>query len=195
MQDNYDDASLVKLLVVGSERAFEILFDRYRPKVYLVALKFLKSPALAEEVVQEVFLKIWLKRAEFNKIENFDSFLFMVAKNTTLDAFRSLSSKAVAEGVYASTRTAAEDSTDRYMLENQYQEMIQQTLMLLPDRQAKVFHLAKIDGLSHEAIARQMNISKFTVKKHMANALQFIRQRLQGSLNTLLPLLLSIFWQ
>ena len=189
----YDDAKLLESLAEDSEWAFAALFNRYHSKVYRLAIKFLKSSALAEGTVQEVFLKIWLKRAELGEIHNFDSYLFMVAKNTTLDAFRKLSVRAVAEGAYAATRVTADDSTDRSMLEDQYQEMVQQAVTLLPAQQAKVFQMAKIEGLSHEAIAKQMSISKFTVKKHMANALQFIRQRLQRSLVALLPLLPGIF--
>lgn len=189
----YDEARVLRLLTEGSENAFGVLFDRYRPKIYRLALKFLRSPVLAEEIVQDVFLKIWLKRTRLNDVKNLDSYIFISAKNATLDVFRKLAAKAAAEGGYASIRDVVDDSIDNSMLEAQYAEMVQQTLALLPAQQARVFHLAKIEGLSHEAIAAQMNISKLTVKKHMANALQFIRQRLHRHLIPLL--LLGIFEQ
>jgi RNA polymerase sigma-70 factor (family 1) len=189
----YDEASLLRLLAEDSEYAFGVVFDRYRPKVYNLALKFLKSPALAEEVVQEVFLRIWLKRSELEEIQSFDSYLFISARNATFDAFRKLSNKAVAEAEYAATRDVVDEGIDYGMLEEQYQVMLQETVALLPAQQARVFHLAKVDGLSHEAIADQMNISKLTVKKHMANALQFIRLRLHQHMVTLMPVLFIIF--
>ena len=188
----YDEADVLKLLVEGNEFAFGVIYDRYRPKIYHLALKFLKSAELAEEVVQEVFLKIWLRRTDLVDIKNFESYLFVSAKNTTVDAFRKLSNKAAAESEYAASHTIVEDKIDYPMMDEYYSKMVNQTVALLPPQQAKVFQLARIEGLSQEAIAQQMNISKLTVKKHMANALQFMRQLLQHHLAIVLPFLLAI---
>jgi len=187
----YDDASVLRLLAEDSEYAFGILFERYRAKVYCLALKFLKSPALAEEVVQEVFLRIWQKRAELDDVQSLDSYIFIAARNATFDAFRKLSNKAAAEAAYAAARDLVDEGVDYAMLEEQYSDMVKKTVALLPAQQAKVFHMAKIEGLSHEAIADEMNISRLTVKKHMATALHFIRLRLQQHLVTVLPVLFS----
>jgi RNA polymerase sigma-70 factor (family 1) len=188
-----DEDNVLRSLAGGSEQAFKLVFDHYRAKVYRLALKFLKSSELAEEVVQEVFLKIWLKRAELGEIRSFDSYLFIATKNTTLDALKKLAARAAAEGDFAAKRYGVDDSIDHSMLEEQYLEMVRKSVALLPAQQARVFQMAKIDGLSHEAIAAEMNISRLTVKKHMANALQFIRLRLDRHLITTLPLLLSAF--
>lgn len=187
----YDDASVLRLLAEDSEYAFGILFERYRAKVYRLALKFLKTPALGEEVVQEVFLRIWLKRAELDDVQSLDSYLFIAARNATFDAFKKLSKKAVAEAAYAATRDLVDEGADYAMLDEQYSDMVKETIALLPAQQAKVFYMAKVEGLSHETIAVEMNISRLTVKKHMATALHFIRLRLQQHLVTMVPLLFS----
>jgi RNA polymerase sigma-70 factor (ECF subfamily) len=195
MQKNsqFDEATILSLLADSNEHAFEALFDRYRAKIYRLGLKFLKDPDLAEEVVQDVFLKIWLKRSELGELRSFDSYLFIVARNTTLDSLKKLASKAIAENEFASELGLVDYAIDYSSMDDHYQEMVRKSLALLPMQQARVFQLAKIDGLSHEAIAAEMNISKLTVKKHMANALQLLRQRLYRKLATLIPLIPFIF--
>jgi RNA polymerase sigma-70 factor (family 1) len=190
--DPFDEANILSLLADGNEHAFEVLFDRYRAKIYRLGLKFLKDPELAEEMVQEVFLKIWLKRTELGELRNFDSYLFIVARNTTLDSLKKMANKQLAENEFASDLGLVDYAIDYSSMDERYQEMVRKSLALLPVQQARVFQLAKIEGMSHEAIAAEMKISKLTVKKHMANALQLLRQRLYRKLATLALLILFI---
>jgi RNA polymerase sigma-70 factor (family 1) len=181
----YNEEELLRLLKGGSEFAFAQIFDRYRPQVYRTARRFLKSTELAEEIVQEVFLKLWLKREVIGEIERLDAFLYTMSRNLTFDALRKLSTEMVAKKDISLGAEQSEDIADHALQETQYSELLQQAVSLLPPQQKQVFHLAKVEGLSHEAIAQQMNISRLTVKAHMAKALQSIRNHLQPHLGTM----------
>ncbi len=162
----------------GSEEAFAALFRGYRPRVYGVALKMLKSEEEANDVLQEIFLKVWAKREDLPKIKDFEGYLFTMARNHIFDKFRHSINDLEAKQtlVHGSEPT---DNTDHRVREQQYGELLQNTLKVLTPQQKQVYHLARIEGMSHKAIAKHMRISRLTVKTHMAKALKFIRQSLE----------------
>jgi len=188
-RSNYDENTMLELLSKGSEYAFTELFSRYRTKVYSVAFRFLRSQAAAEEVVQDVFLKCWLKRETLPGVKNLDAYLKVVTRNLVLNRFRKLANEAAAQEELGRREIMVND-TDHRIQEHQYQAIIQAALGQLSPQQREVYRLAKEEGLSHEAIATRMHISAVTVKSHMARALQSIRRYLNGSISILLMLTL-----
>lgn len=190
-----NERAWLKKLSQGSELAFTRIFDHYRPRIYSVALKMLKSADLAEEVVQEVFLKVWTKREEMVSINNFAGYLFMMARNDIYDRFKKLASEKTARRVFTEKRNNTVNNTDYPVIERQYGELLQETLATLPPRQKQIYHLSRDKGLSYKQIGKQLGISHLTVKKHMAEALGFIRKQLESHLEPVifLPLLLRIF--
>ena len=76
-----NETTLLRDVAEGDGKAFRLLFERYWRSVYGVALAFTKSPGLAEEMVQDIFLRIWLKREKLSDVEKFDDYLFIVARN------------------------------------------------------------------------------------------------------------------
>lgn len=194
-KSTYNEDEVLKLLKAGSELAFAQVFDHYRPQVYRTARRFLKSTAQAEEIVQEVFLKLWMRRETLDQVQRLDSFLYTVARNLTFDALRKMTSEANARQQMALSLETSEDTTNLILQDNQYRELLEQAVAQLPLQQKQVFHLAKVEGLSHEAIAGRLNISRLTVKSHMAKALQTIRAYLQPHLSKVvfLPLFYKIF--
>jgi RNA polymerase sigma-70 factor (family 1) len=179
----YDEKKVLELLAQGSEHAFTQVFDQYRPRIYRSALKFLKSQELAEEIVQEVFLKVWRRRGDLAGINNFNAYLLAMGRNLIFDSIKKVAQEAVANREFAYGRVH-ENGTEKMMLESQYEELLNKAVEQLPPQQKQIFKLAKVEGLSHEAIAEQLNLSRLTVKTHMAKALQFLRHRLQHHLSS-----------
>jgi RNA polymerase sigma-70 factor (ECF subfamily) len=173
-----------QMLAEGSEHAFTLLFDHYRGKVYSVAWHFLKSPVLAEEIVQDVFLKIWLKRQDLKEIQNTENYLFILTRNLIFDRLKALSYESAAQKKWPAPSASVDDG-DYRVRQNQCEELLHQAVDLLPERQREVYRLAKMQGLSQEAIAGQLQLSRLTVKKHMAEALKSIRKFLRMHLSTL----------
>lgn len=189
----YDEKEVLEQLGQGNEYAFTQLFDHYSGKILNTALRFLKSRELAEEVVQEVFLKVWMKRADVARTGNFEGYLFTMARNQVFDGIKLIAKETTTKNEFARTVQQI-DGTDHPLIEKQYQQLLLEAVDLLPPQQKQVFNLAKIEGLSHQAIAEQLHISRLTVKTHMAKALQNIRLSLQRHLTTftLLPLIVRI---
>jgi RNA polymerase sigma-70 factor (ECF subfamily) len=190
----HNEVELLNRLQTGNEEAFSQLFNHYRPVVYNVAYKFLKSPVLAEEIVQDVFLKIWLKRNEMCAIKNFNAYLFIMARNFIFDRIKKMSYELEAKSALK-TETFFIDDTEYLVRQHECQQLLKEAVDLLPQQQQLVYTLAKVEGLSHEAIAEKMQISKLTVKKHMAMALQAIRNYLDTRLYDILlvPLMGLLF--
>lgn len=185
--DSYDEYDLLRQLGAGSEYAFTRLFDQYRGTIYGVALKFLKSPVLAEEIVQDVFLKVWHKREEIALVKRLDAYLFIMARNFIFHRIKKISYEAVAE-ISIAKQQSSPDDTEYLVRQHECQQLLQHAVDMLPAQQRQVYQFAKQDGLSHEMIAEKMQLSKHTVKKHMAMALQAIRKYLESHLHYL-PLL------
>lgn len=179
--DTYNEYELLEQLKAGSEKAFTQIFDHFRGTVYGVALKILKSPVLAEETVQDVFLKLWLKRAELGAVKRLDAYLFVMARNFIFDRIKKMSYETGAQTSLVN-HTSSVDDTEYLVRQHQCQQLLQEAIDRLPPQQRQVYHFAKTEGLSHEMIAEKMQLSTHTVKKHMAMALQAIRKYLDSRL-------------
>jgi RNA polymerase sigma-70 factor (ECF subfamily) len=186
--------TLLNLLSQGSEYAFTQIFDHYRGPVYGTAFKFLKSQEAAEEIVQDIFLKLWTKRTEIPNVKNFDAFLFTSARNAILDKLRRTANEKIAQKTL-SKQQGFTDNTDHRVQDNQYQQILEQAINNLSPQQREVFRLAKMEGHSYKEIAEDLGISVLTVKVHMNKALASLREYLKGHMGTLIfiPLLLRIF--
>lgn len=137
----------------------------------------------AEEIVQEVFVKIWESRSKLNAYSSFESFLFTIAYNATIDLLR----KRVNERKYLENLVAlqqiqeAPDILDEIHFK-ELDDKLKKLLEELTPRQKEIFQLSRGQGFSHEEIAVKLGISVNTVKKHMANTLSFLKSNFDYSL-------------
>lgn len=180
----YDERETLCELADGSEQAFVRIFDEYSPKVYRVALKFLDSGEAAEEVVQEVFMDIWLRKEKMTEILNFGAYLNGMVRKQVYDAYRRKTafSQVVNELSYRGEQSHNE--TETAMQETEYERLLQEAVGQLPGHQREIFRLAREEGLTHEEIASRLNLSRLAVKAHMKRILRFIRARLEPFLKT-----------
>lgn len=186
----YKEHELLQQLEAGSEHAFTQIFNHYKGRIYSVALKFLRSPVSAEEIVQDVFLKVWLKRSELNDIKRLDNYLFIMARNFILDRIKKMGYESTAheELVKLVKKESNLDDAEYLVRQHQCQQLMREAIERLPPQQKAVYCFAKVEELSHDMIAEKMGISRLTVKTHMAKALQSIRKYLDTHLHYL-PLL------
>lgn len=188
-----EERQVLELLGQGDAFAFTLLYDHYRARIYGVALRFLKSRDHAEEVVQEVFLKVWTKREDMVGLLNFEAYLFTMARNVVFDFLKNLA-KEVANKKDFTFIVQEVIGADQRLIEQQYSQLLHHAVSQLPPQQKQIFRLARIEGLSHQAIADELQISRLTVKAHMAKALQTIRHNLQHHIINfaLLPVILRM---
>jgi RNA polymerase sigma-70 factor (family 1) len=173
-----EEKKVLELLAQGNEFAFTLLFDHYRGRIFTVAVRFLKSRELAEEVVQEVFLKIWTRREDLLTVLNFEAYLITIARNLVFDLVKDIARETITRNDFVSN-VQQPIGADEGLIEEQYRELLNEAVSQLPPQQKQIFRLAKVEGLSHQAIAEQLHLSRLTVKTHMAKALQSIRENLQ----------------
>jgi RNA polymerase sigma-70 factor (ECF subfamily) len=171
----YEEARLIALLADDSEYAFQLLFDRYRNRIYQIAMRYLKSPLLAQEVVQDVFLKLWFERKNIRQDLPLEAWLFTIAKNNLLNRLKKLANEWKALKVIGHTEKQESESSEDKVQESQYNQLLQEALQNLADQQRRVFLLSRTEHLTYNQIAERMGISALTVKTHMSRALESIR--------------------
>ncbi|MBT1697924.1 RNA polymerase sigma-70 factor [Fulvivirgaceae bacterium PWU4] len=170
MQAPYDEKKALALLALGSETAFRQIYDQYAPAIYRVATRYFQSAELAEDLVQEIFSSLWLKREEFCRVQEFRFYLFTMAKNLAITYLKKMARQSLVNQEFSDRQGIDSTNFDRY------EELLQQAVAQLPPQQKQIFNMAKVNGMSHEHIARQLNLSPSTVNNHMVAALKFIRQ-------------------
>lgn len=184
----HDDAALVVQMAQGDETAFRQLFDRYWDNIYGVALTFTKSPDIAEEIVQDVFLKIWLKRDQLPAVEKFDAYLFIVARNHILNKLRKKIKEEPLLDLALDEIQESANTPENIVVTKEYERLVRQAVEQLPPQQRLIYNLSRQQGLSQEEIAASLHISRNTVKSHMNKALQVIRSflRMHAEIETLM---------
>ncbi len=177
------NTELLILLQQDDKVAFYHLYERYSKRLYSFAYRFIKQETDTEEIVQEVFLKIWENRHKIDAYASFESFLFTIAYNATISLFRKrVSEKKYLEHLQALQQVKeAPDLIDEVQFDD-LNEKIQSLLEKVTPRQQEIFRLSRESGLTHHEIAQKLNISENTVKKHIANTLTFLKENLDSSL-------------
>ncbi len=180
MKNCKTNRELLLLLRNGDHVAFYNIYERYCKKLHAFVLRFIKQESDAEEIVQEVFVKIWEARNRIDVYSSFDSFLFTIAYNSTMSVFR----RRITEQKYVEYLKSSQqvenkpDFTDEIHF-RELNEKVQQLLDDLTPRQREIYHLSRLEGLTHEEIAGKLDISVLTVKKHMANTLAFLKSHIE----------------
>lgn len=171
----HNEQVLLQALAQGSSSAFTTIFKHYSAGVYDAAMAYLQNELQAQEVVQEVFLRIWARKEQLENVEKLKDYLFITARNFI---FNQLKHNALTVTVlhkhYLQSNTFTSD-TDHLVQDKQYQQLLEAAINTLPAERRKIYLLAKNEELSYEEIARHLGISRHTVKNQMYQALQTIR--------------------
>jgi RNA polymerase sigma-70 factor (ECF subfamily) len=173
-------------LTEGNESAFKQIYDRYWLSIYKTVKRYTKSPEVAEDIVQEIFTTLWNNRSSFKEVINLEYYLITMAKNLTYKTLRKMAFEKTVKNHWSVEDLQEENSVNDAILDQQYEQLIQQAVGLLPSQQKQIFQMAKVEGLSHKDIAAQLKISHLTVKTHMAKALRSIRHYLEPHLGSYL---------
>ena len=174
---------LLTLLRKGDVIAFDNIYEMYSKRLYGFVLRYVKQKEDAEGIVQEVFIKIWETRNKIDIYSSFDSFIFTITYNTTINLLR----KRVSEHKYHDRLKSVHQITGAdQIIDEIYIKEINAQLQLLLDkltpRQKEIFQLSREEGFTHEEIAKKLNISVNTVKNHMVTTLAFIKSHIDKGL-------------
>ncbi|AHM58383.1 ECF subfamily RNA polymerase sigma-24 factor [Flammeovirgaceae bacterium 311] len=160
----------------GSQQAFNLLFHLYERRLYAFSYKFLHSREDAEEVVQEVFFKVWKNKRLLNEELSFKAYLFTIAKNHIYNLMSKRVSDTCCKKYFADTTSNQVHTTEDALNFNEANTIIQEKVNSLSAQRKKVFVMSRFDGISNRDIAVQLGISLSTVENHLNKALKALKQ-------------------
>ncbi len=176
----------------GSQKAFREIFDHYQDRLFQYIFHMVKSREIAEELVMDVFIKLWNGREMLQEIENLNGFLFRVAYTKTIDFFRSAAgNKRFVDLIEEQISIASTSNVHNDLVSKEYEALLRQAIGMLPPRRKMIYEMSRDQNMSHAEIANKLSISKSTVANTIVEARQFIKEYLSKDLNllTLIPLL------
>lgn len=171
----YNEWDLLQKIAEGDQGAFDQVYHAFSPALFNAIMVYVKNVHLADEILQIVFIKFWEKREGLGNVRSLEDFLFIMARNTVLNHWKN----AVLEHKVLVTlwdhSSHMENDTANGLQEKEYRRVFQDALSQLPTQQYRVYLLATEEELSYEEIAVELQLSRFTVKKHLELARRFIR--------------------
>lgn len=187
------DTELAILLTLNDEAAFSELYVRYKDKLYYFCLHLLKSKEEANDIVQEIFIRIWESRNFINPDLSFSSFLYTMARNRILNYFRDIDIDEKVKEILATQKVTEEEAIDSKIIYTEYQVILQNAISQLPPQRRKIFNMSRIESISHKEIASELGISVNTVQEHISEALKFIKAYFSKHADMSISLLLAAF--
>ena len=176
----------------GEMEAFEWLYNTYKHQLAGNLLKLVKSSDIAEDILHDVFVKVWENRGKIDPERSFEGYLYRIAANMVADFYRKVSKDRNYQQYLIAIQETVYQHIDE-LLENKYRrELIDNALTELPPKCRTVFQLCKIEGRSYEEVSDLLQISPNTVSNHLNRANKRILLFLQNPVN--LPYLLFLMW-
>ena len=173
-----EEKELLLLLKQGDEAAFEKIYKLYSARLFDNIYKMVKSESTAQEILQEVFIKVWNNRIGIDPERSFRSYLFRIAENKVYDFFRNASrGKKMQSRIFV---IAAEhyDHIEELLLRKENNAVLHRAIDSLSSKRQHVFRLCKLEGKSYAEVSRELGISVSTVSDHIVKAIKTIRKYL-----------------
>lgn len=174
--------------------AFKELFAHYQNKLYSIALRLTRSSTLSEEIVEDVFLKIWMKRKDLSEIQNFSAYLFVITRNRVYKTLKQIAKSYETVLLTEDNKIAANDNIEDYLVNKEYSSVLREAVTRLPRKQKEVYSLIKEQGLKRDEAAYVLNLKPETIKSHLAEAMKNIRSYCTLNLDMMLLIPVYLFY-
>ena len=169
---------LIEELTEGNQEAFRTVFKAAYPQVRAFSKGFTKNDTDADDIAQQVFIKLWTKRAILANVRNFETYLYTITKNTVLNHMAS--QKAFMVDISDVRNLSTENTSPLEQIEaSDLQLLIDMTVENMPPQRQAVYKLSRVEGLSNDQIAEKLGLQKKTVENHLNLALGEIRKVLK----------------
>ncbi len=174
-----NEKDLLLRVASGDQAAYKKIFEHYWDHIFSIALLFTKSREVAEDLTQDVFAHIWIKKDKLFEVTRFESYLFVVARNLFFDRLRR---KVLRFENLENLRSQLQDDP-QYLPSHvaelrQMEQLVKTGIDSLPERQRMAWYLSRYKGLKHKEIADQMGISQESVKSHIVRATHALKRYL-----------------
>ena len=170
-----DESRLIELIREGDPLSFEILFQKYYVRFYNFVLNLTKNPYTAEDIVQNVFMKIWINRKNLRPDQSIHNYIYVLSKHEVLNHLRDRKVYTQVERLVMAEQPY-EAVTDQNMDLKELDDRIRKFIAAMPEQRRKVFLLSRYRGMGNKAIAELMGLSVRTVDRHINLALTSLRK-------------------
>ena len=180
-------------LLQGDEIAFEKIYKVYSPKLYGNLLRLIKSVPQTEQILQDVFIKVWEYRASIDPEKSFRSFIFKMAENKAYDFFRKAARDKKLESELIAISTVNYTELEEFLSDNEKLVLLENAIKRLPPQRQQVFRLCKLEGKSYKEVSEMLNISLSTISDHIVKATKSIRDSLKNHKSAMLDLIVTLW--
>lgn len=174
-----EERLLVIQLKGGNQASYKILYSRYAPKLFAFSRKYLHTKEDAEEIVQEVFLRIWEKKDNIDENQSFSSYIIQAAKHRIFNGFRKKINKQAYMDFLIYSDEPSRNFTELDVDYNDIKQKAEHAISAMPPKRKEIFRLSRELGLRNKEIAEKLQISIKTVENQMGHALKFLREELR----------------
>lgn len=175
MTESFNEKSVLKSVSQGDRNAFRILYTYYLHDIFRYLFLYTKNRETCEEIVQNVFLKIWEHRENVVEIASFRYYLYRCAKNLLTDETRKNERRKVAYMVMSEKSEISSEKSDDKLIVDQYSRIALKAITFLPKKRKEIIKLHTLENCSYDEIAIRLSISKSVVKKQVYAGILFIR--------------------
>lgn len=178
-QDIACEPGLQEKLANGDRDAFAWVYKNYCKRIYNYVLIITGDETTSEDIVQDVFIKLWRYKDNIKGVENFNAYLYMLARNHTMDILKGNSKREKLLKEYATDLPVVTGAADELVYFKETQQLVKKTIDDLPKQQRIVFELRE-QGLKRPAIASHLGRTEFSIKGHINRMLNYFKDRLKG---------------
>jgi RNA polymerase sigma-70 factor (ECF subfamily) len=187
-----NEADLIARLQAGEKNAFDVIYKYYWESLYVFARRRTKTDEDAKDLIQDLFVSLWLKRQELTINASLKAYLFISLRNRIINYLQAcLTRKEYLAILSQMNQEIGDTSTDNKVAENEILFLLEKSISQLPDKMKEIFELSRRNGFTAEEISTHLNISSQTVRNQVSNAIKRIRISLQDYLPVLLILFFS----
>ncbi|OIP83729.1 MAG: RNA polymerase subunit sigma-70 [Porphyromonadaceae bacterium CG2_30_38_12] len=176
---NINEQILIYELKKGSLKAFNEIYRMYSKRLYNYSVQFTKSSVEAEEIVQDVFVKIWQSREKILQKETLRSLLFIMAKHLLINAYRSTANHLVYEEYVDYLDVVSTENAHVRMEYDEFESKVYKVIKELPHTQQEVIALSRFQNLTNKEIAQKLSLSEQTVKNQLSLGLKTLKDKVK----------------
>jgi RNA polymerase sigma-70 factor (family 1) len=188
MRPQITETDLISLVSIGDREAFSALYSKYLNNIYRYIFSITYNKEVSEEIVQDLFLKVWENRNKLKEVDAIKPYLYRSAKNLLINHIKKSQAEVRKIDHYKIITRSSQETTDDEVRYKEYARIAQYAIELLPEKRKQIFKLHSNDDLSIDEIAAKLSISKSVVKKQWYKGANFVREYLFKYVKTIVLL-------
>lgn len=195
-QERINNSNEIQLLIAlksGDRPAFEKIYQSYSPRIFLNILKMVKSVEDAQEILQDVFIKVWEKRDLIDPEQSFKSYLFQISRFTVYNFIRKVNLDKKLKNYLSLENSELYTHIEEGIACRENDQFILSAIEELPNQRRQIYKLCKIEGKSYAEVGKQLGISASTINDHIVKATKFLKQRHASFGAAVISTVISVF--